>query len=758
MKRERSRKQGQRPPAAGHLSGSPAVLPAPLSPRRQWLFRLLTVVVLPLILLGGLELLLRLLGVGFDPHFFKPAKIGGQDCYVANADFGLRFFPRSMVRTPPPVVMPAAKAPGTFRIFIFGESAALGDPRPNYGAGTYLEVLLAERFPQAKFEIVNTSITAINSHVILPIVQECSRQSGDLWLVYMGNNEMVGPFGAATVFGLQAPPIWLVKTQLQLKRLRLAQGLLEVSQKFQKAGSGNASWHGMEMFMRNQVPPSDPRRHRVYDNFERNLAEILHAGLASGVKVVLSTVAVNLKDCPPFGNLSPSDRTAYEELCQAGTDAEAQGRFTAAQSDFQRATELSPQAAEAQFQLATCLLHLTNGTVARSHFQQAVDTDTLPFRADSRINESIRAAARKFAGESLALCDAAEVLGTGSPNGIPGEELFYEHVHLNPKGNYALALAWAGQVEKLLNPALKSGARPAWASPAECEQLLGLTDWNRVSILEEILRRLEHPPFSGQLDNRQRIARLRDEMDKLQSRLTSEAAIPARATYLRALRRAPDNFRLHENYAEFLEAMHELKPAIAEREKVCALIPYTYFPYYTLGMDLKESGALAETRAVLLKAAALKPDGGDIRLEVGIVCARQGEWETARQQLETARRFSPEDPKVPLYLGEVLWKLGRRDDALASLHEASQLAPSDWQPHYRLADDLAQEGRFSDAVLEYEETLRLNPAHIKTKLGLAAALLNLGREPEAVRQVDEVLAREPANPVALELQRKIRGI
>src|ERR1039458_9169269 len=89
MKRERSRKKGQRPPNAGRPSGSPAVLPAALSSRRKWLFRLLAVVVLPLILLGGLELMLRLLGVGFDPHFFKPARIGGQDCYVANDSFGL---------------------------------------------------------------------------------------------------------------------------------------------------------------------------------------------------------------------------------------------------------------------------------------------------------------------------------------------------------------------------------------------------------------------------------------------------------------------------------------------------------------------------------------------------------------------------------------------------------------------------------------------------------------------------------------------
>jgi tetratricopeptide (TPR) repeat protein len=761
MKRERSRKKGQRPPNAGRPSGSVVVPATPLSPRRKWLFRLLAVVVLPLILLGGLELMLRLLGVGFDPHFFKPARIGGQDCYVANDSFGLRFFPRSMARTSPPVVMSATKAPGTFRIFIFGESAALGDPRPNYGAGTYLEALLAERFPQAKFEVVNTGITAINSHVILPIAQECSRQSGGLWLVYMGNNEMVGPFGAATVFGLQAPPLWLIKAQLEMKRLRLAQALIEVRQKFQKDHSGSANWHGMEMFMQNQVPPNDPRRQRVYNNFERNLEEILSAGLASGAKVVLSTVAVNLKDCPPFGTLlpeglSPADRSAYEQFCLDGAAAEAQGRFTDAQSDFQRATELCPQAAEAQFQLATCLLHLTNGTAARQHFQKALDADTLHFRADSRINESIRAAARKHAGESLVLCDAAEALSANSPDGIPGGELLYEHVHLNPNGNYALAIAWAGQVEKFLELTLKDGARPSWASQAECEQLLGLTDWNRVSIIEEVLQRLQHPPFSGQSGNASRVARLQGEIDGLRRRLTSEAATQARETYLRALRRAPENFRLHENYAEFLEAMHELKPAIAEREKVCELIPFTYFPYYALGVDLKDAGALPEAREALRKAAALKPDQGDNWLELGIVYARQGEWGQARQELETARRFSPEDPQVPLYLGEVLWKLGRRSEALASLREAIRLAPSDWQPHYRMASDLVQEGLFPDAAAEYQEVLRLNPAHVKTKLGLAAVLLNLGREPEAVRQLDEVLIQEPGNQAALELRRKIR--
>lgn len=722
------------------------------------MFRFLLALVLPLIFLGGLELFLRMAGFGYDPYFFKRASIGGKDCYVANDDFGLRFFPRSQVRFPDTLVMPAAKAPDTCRIFIFGESAALGDPRPNYGAGCYLETLLAERFPQAKFEVINTGVTAINSHAILPIARECAGHAGDLWIIYMGNNEMVGPFGAATVFGWRAPPLWLVRAQSQLRQLRLSQLLLEASKKLHKPNSPAPGWGGMEMFVKNQVSPDDARRQRVYGNFERNLEDILRAGLDSGARIVLSTVAVNLKDCPPFGSKAPqTNRTEFEQFCQDGAAAEAQKRFDDARSDYMRATSIFPQSAEAQFQLATCLLRLTNSTAARRHFQQAVDDDTLPFRADSRINGIIQAVAGRFEGGSLVLCDAVQALNNASPDGISGEELFYEHVHLNPNGNYALALAWAGQVEKLLPPTLKRAARTSWISQTECDQLLGLTDWNRVTILGQILERMERPPFNGQSGSIQRLARLRGEMDELRQRLTDGAAAQAQEIYLQALRRAPENFRLHENYAQFLEARHELQPAIAERKKVCELLPCYYFPYYALGVDLKDAGALAEARKTLLKAAELKPDEGEVWLQLGTVDARQGEWGSAQQELKAARRFSPEDPKVPLFMGEVLWKLDRRGEALASLREAVRLNPSDWQPHYRLASDLAQEGNFSDAAREYQEALRLEPANIKTKLGLAAALLNLGHEPEALQQLNEVLKLEPTNQTALEFLQKIHG-
>jgi hypothetical protein len=79
--------------------------------------------------------------------------------------------------------MEAPKPKGTYRIFIFGESAANGDPDPAYSFGRHLEILLDERYPRTDFEIVCAAITAINSHVILPIVRDCAKRDGDLWIV-----------------------------------------------------------------------------------------------------------------------------------------------------------------------------------------------------------------------------------------------------------------------------------------------------------------------------------------------------------------------------------------------------------------------------------------------------------------------------------------------------------------------------------------------------------------------------------------------
>ena len=192
----------------------------------------------PLVILGGVEAALRWAGHGYDASFLLERTVQGERMVVQNDKFGWRFFPPSVARSPSPLSFRAAKRPGTTRIFLFGESAALGDPKPAYGFGRYLEALLKERFPGTGFEVICVAMTAINSHAILPIARECARYDGDLWVVYMGNNEMEGPFGANTLFGAQAPELSVIRASLALRSTRLGQWLVGIFHEFVQLVSG----------------------------------------------------------------------------------------------------------------------------------------------------------------------------------------------------------------------------------------------------------------------------------------------------------------------------------------------------------------------------------------------------------------------------------------------------------------------------------------------------------------------------------------
>src|SRR5262249_45101610 len=262
-----------------------------------------------------------------------------------------------IARSPAPVVMATKKNPGTCRIFILGESAALGDPRPAFGPGRYLKALLEEKCPGTRFEVVCVAMTAINSHVVLPIARECVPHEGDFWIVYLGNNEFVGPFGATTVFGARAPAIGSVRLGLALQRLRVGQLFMAVLRKLNRETT-KTSWGGMKMFLQNQVGPDDPSRKAVAQNFQRNLQDILKTGLDAHVKILLNTVAVNLKDCPPFASLLDSNRPASDLAFESSNfeqaiQAESKGNLAAAVRSCEQLVKSDPQKAQAHFLLGT---------------------------------------------------------------------------------------------------------------------------------------------------------------------------------------------------------------------------------------------------------------------------------------------------------------------------------------------------------------------------------------------------------------------
>jgi len=732
----------------------PSATAPPLSTGRKWFFRFIALFILPLFLLGGVEIGLRLAGYGYPTGFFKKIRRDGKDYFINNENFTLRFFPPQLARWPDPFLIPAVKSPDTIRVFIFGESAAMGDLQPAYGASRFMEVQLRERFPGKKFEVVNLGITAINSHVILPIARECAKHDGDFWIIYMGNNEMVGPFGTATVFGAQALPREAAQMNIELQRTRLGQLLVATVRRL-GGNSKNTSWGGMEMFLGNRVAPDDRRKETVYRNFEANLRDIVRAGLNSGANVILSTVSVNLKDSPPFAslansNLPAADRAQFDRDFAGGKLLQSQSNFLAAAVQFTQAAKLDAQYAEAHFRLAQCELALTN-VAARDQFQIACDDDALPFRADSRINDIIRQVAQRNAGKRLSLCDAERELAADSPAGIAGEDIFLEHVHFNLNGNYRLGKLWAEQVAQGLAAAGIESAGTNSLSWEACDCALGLTIWNRQFGLQAKIQRLGDPPLSTQFNNSERIRKLQDEELQLR-RLEAQlgAAERAREVFTNALARAPSDKYLYEGLANFCEANHDWPGALAAYRRMTELMPADFYACLQLGRLLGEQGQPAQGEPFLEEAAHLRPSLPTGWLELGSVMLAQQKYAAALDCLEHAIRLRPQEPSYVCSAGRMLAKLNRHAEAMADFRRSIQLDPGYWQAHFELADELNSANQLEEAAREYTAVLNLNPRHVPSHIKLGLVLERFNRLDEAIACFQNALKIEPDNRVAQE--------
>ncbi|MHB1309857.1 MAG: tetratricopeptide repeat protein [Limisphaerales bacterium] len=718
---------------------------------------------IPLLLLAATEIGLRLAGYGYSTGFFRTATIGGESVLVENDKFGLRFFPAALARTPAPVVLRPAKPPGTIRIFVLGESAALGDPRPAYGFGRYLEVLLRERHPQARFEVVNVAMTAINSHAILPIARECARYDGDFWLVYMGNNEFVGPFGANTVFGPQAPSAGAVRARLALQSTRVGQALNTLGNHLRGRESAATNWTGLKLFLGNELAPNDPRREQVYANFTRNLEDLVRAGTRSGARVIVASVASNLKDCPPFAswagtNLPAADRQEWTQLLATAKLVQASGHLADALPVLRAVVAEDPAFAEGHYRLAQSELASGKAREARRHFELARDTDALPFRADTRLNQIAGEIVRQAAHPRLTWLDAAAAIAAGSPDGLPGEESFHEHVHLTFDGNYRLALAIAAQVEAGLPENLTREAAPDWTSQAICEERLALSDWNRYGVLESMIQRLLDAPYTNQLNHLPRLRSAWSRLQEVKSRLTPSARFEAVPLYEDAIRRTPADHRLHENYAEFLEATGELAKATAEWQRVRELLPHHFLGGYHAGRLLARQKKYPEAREALNQALALRPDLTEAHAELGSILAAEGKPEEALRRYDEALRLRPESgARLQLERADALVRLNRREEAIEALREAIRLRPTYWEARYLLGVEMAVDGKLDEAESQFAEVVRLRPDHLLGHLNLGIALARRQRFEDALVEFNEVLRLDPLNQKALQAVETIKS-
>ncbi|SIO55930.1 Tetratricopeptide repeat-containing protein [Singulisphaera sp. GP187] len=681
--------------------------------RRIWAYRLASLVLGPVLFLGLLETGLGLAGYGHPTSFFLArARAKGATTLTENPEFGLRFFPPSLVRTPLSIAFPTAKPAGTCRVFVLGESAAMGIPDPSTSFARVLEVMLRDRFPQVRFEVINTAMVAINSHAVVDIARECARHQPDLFVVLLGNNEVVGPFGAAGVIGPYAPSRRLIRASLWVKDTRLGQLMSAGLRATRLAGKAPRYWDGMAMFQGSRVRADDPRLRATYAHFRANLGQVCEAGLSAGAKVVVCTVPVNLADCPPFASehatrLTPAQRNAWETPYREGVEHQAAGQYAAALDRYDHAARIDDTFAALEFQRGQCLRALGRDAEARPSFSRARDLDALRFRADSTVNAIIRQVAASHQARGVSLVDAEREFATTSPNGLPGKNLFHEHVHMTFSGNYQLASGVFRTVAKVVAPAQPPEAEPP--SESWCAERLAYTRRERTRNAARIHEMLQNPPFTDQLYHAEREAEWEAQAPERQDDLGLAALQTAVDTCRTALQASPDDWMLRIHYAYLLTELGAPSQAALQYEAVIKQRPFSAMAIDKLATLQLKAGEFDEAAAGFEAALAIQPGDSSAAYGRAEVLAARGKIRDAIAAYEAQVAKQPDRVEALRRLAGFLNHLGKPNQAQSRLEEALRLDPNDPLTRVDLGNALAQAGDLDGAIAQSEAALRLRP-------------------------------------------------
>jgi tetratricopeptide (TPR) repeat protein len=710
---------------------------------RLWAGRLAVAVLAPLIILGASEAVLRLVGSGYPTRFF--VDVGDGEHLTGNDRFAWRFFSPELARNPTELYISRRPPDGTIRVFVLGGSAAMGTPEPAFGLARMLEVHLEMLYPQHRFEVHNTAMAAINSHVVRLIAAECARLEPDLLVVLLGNNEVVGPYGPGTVFAGYQPSTSLVRLSLWARSLRLGQLMEGAASSLARGQDAPASWRGLEMFLGHAVAATDPRLDSMAANLGHNLRAIVRKAQSSGAPVLLGTMPVNLKDSAPFSSshrpeTSDSERQqmAHDLAMATSVDSPLNDALAAAE----HAVSIDDQHAEAHFQYGRLLAASGRMEDARTELSLARDTDTLRFRADSRVNATIRRVANSEPNATLVDGVAELAAAPETVARLLGGELFWEHVHLRFIGTHRLAAAFANAAGHALS------LPPQGATPdvETCRRRLALTSWDTHQMVATIWQMTRRAPFTAQSNHH---ARTRSLGRQLAAARAGQDLEKAHSILIEAVERSPDDVPLRARLARFLQATGQLEDAIEQWRRLLDLVPDQIAWRTQLGFARLDSGQTTAAIRELERVVHDRPRRPSAHVNLGIVLQAAGRTSDAREAFATALALAPTSTAARLNLGALETANGQLDEAESTYREVVTTDPRSAEGHLRLGEVLRARGRPDEAEAAFRTAFELDPADPRPAAAAARILAEDGRIDTAIALLESAIEMAPGATTAL---------
>lgn len=377
----------------------------------KWFYAVL--VSFPIIFLIVLEILLRILNYGYN--FEQWVDAGGVK-YIINPDIGRKYF-TSGDFNPNTIedVFDQYKKANSFRVFVLGESSAQGYPYNPMGSfSRYIRRRLELVYPSTAVEVVNISMTAVNSYTLLDLLPGVLDQKPDLILIYAGHNEYYGALGVGSVQSYGSSRT-LNKLMLSLNEFKITQfvrnSILWISSLFSAKNNGSSGTLMSRMVKDKYILLDSEVFNAGLKQFEDNLTDILRLTKDKGVPVILARLVSNLKDQKPFISVNtPGYKTADQIYKEAGDE-----------------------------------LKNNNFANADSLFKLAKDLDALRFRAPEKMNKIIDELGKEFHAATVSI---DSIFDSASPGGIAGDNLIVDHLHPNVQGYQLMGKAFYDCMEK----------------------------------------------------------------------------------------------------------------------------------------------------------------------------------------------------------------------------------------------------------------------------------------------------------------------
>ena len=601
------------------------------TPKSSPLIFYIILIILPILLLVGLEVTLRIFNYGRNLDAFITLSEEYDNYLFTNPDLPFRY--AANMETPPAVSLDGflkEKPDSTFRIFVMGGRSAAGFPYAyNATFPRYVKRKLEIVYPKLNFEVINLGITAHNSYTVADLANDVIKQNPDLVLVYAGHNEYYGILGVGSTikFGRSQ---WLPKLIISLNKYKTFQLLNNLIKGITSLFANNEEiTNNSETLMSRMIGNSNiPFNSETYFNgveqFQTNMSEFLSDMKNSHVPVIIGGLTSNLLQ-PPFTSLVGSKDTKEDSLFTIGKQ------------------------------------QLENNQVdeAGESFFWAKEYDGVRFRAPEAMNKTLRELSDDF--EYLYL-NIDSVFKSKSINGIVGYNLMIDHLHPNITGYNIIG-------EEFYKNIISSGILNKFAKMNYSDSLLSrlVTEKFAFTRLDSIVAKLRIDALLNQYPFVSKTVKINKLNFVPQNYIDTVAidVVTKKISWRSAHQLVAEHHYKNRRFKEFTKEMD----AIIENQ------PYAEIAYAFTLSRLINANLFNEAEKYLIPLHKLNPNDYTYKW-IGSFALNKGEYKKAIKNLIESSKINPNDAQVYYNLSGAYFNSKNIPDAIKAIEKCLSINPN----------------------------------------------------------------------------------